>query len=252
MITLLRSKTIMVISLLAMLTMNFLANFLPLNNITTGEISDAYPNLFAPAGFTFAIWGVIYLLLILYASYALKHTSDFIPRINGSFSLSSFANALWIIAWHYQIMWLSLLLMLIILGCLIDIALKIKQTTLTPSEKFFVKIPFDVYFGWITVATIANVTVLLVAYDFSGFGISEGLWTSAVLLVGLLIGIATSLKIKGYAYNAVLIWAYWGILSKHLSETGFNKTHTEVIIIASICLVIFCLNFIALYKKPIA
>ncbi|NLY88301.1 MAG: hypothetical protein GX085_01570 [Firmicutes bacterium] len=46
-----------------MVTLNLAAAFLPLNGQTTGEVARSYPSLFIPAGFVFAIWWMIYLLL---------------------------------------------------------------------------------------------------------------------------------------------------------------------------------------------
>lgn len=204
------------------IVLNGLANGLPINGVTTGELSDLYPNLFVPAGFTFAIWGVIYLLLLAFIIYQLRQAftkrgnTDFINKIGSLFLWSSLANASWIVVWHYQIVWLSLVIMLVILASLIGIyqQLNIGVKPTKSAEKLFVHLPFSVYLGWITVATIANVTTLAVDLDWNGFGISETTWTMIMLSITTLIGMIMLFKRKDWAYALVLIWAFYGIYAK--------------------------------------
>lgn len=204
------------------IVLNGLANGLPLNGVTTGELSDMYPNLFVPAGFTFAIWGVIYLLLLAFTVYQLRQAFskngnvDFIQKIGWWFVVSSIANASWIVAWHYQIVWLSLVIMLVILGSLLGIyqQLTIGEKPKNTLEKWLVHLPFSVYLGWITVATIANVTTLAVDNNWSGFGISEMTWTMIMITIATFIGIIMLFRRKDWAYALVLIWAFYGIYAK--------------------------------------
>lgn len=226
-----------------MIVVNFLATSLPINNRGTGEISDAYSNLFAPAGITFSIWGLIYLLLAIYVIYQFKSKNDsLLKKINILFIITSIANILWIFAWHYDYIGLSLALMLVLLIGLIKIADTLRSNELTAEEKKFISIPFSVYFGWITVATIANVTVFLVSINWGGFGIAEFIWTSIILLIGATIGILRMNKDKSVAYGLVLVWAYLGILLKHLSNDGFAGQYTVVITTVIICLALFTLS----------
>jgi hypothetical protein len=227
----------------AMVVVNFLANGLPINNRSTGEISDAYFNLFAPAGITFSIWGLIYLLLGGYVIYQFKKTTQeregLLKKINFLFIATSLANILWIFSWHYDYIGLSVVLMLALLTLLIQITNLLRSEQFTSGEKLFIKTPFSVYFGWITVATIANITVFLVSVDWKGFGIADFIWTSVILFVGALIGIARLQKDKNIAYGLVLIWAYLGILFKHISASGFDGKYPSVIVTASLCVILF-------------
>lgn len=246
------------VSYLIMITVNALANILPFNGITTGDISDAFTNLFAPAGITFSIWGVIYVLLALYILYYLgafrKDTSKFmnelLDKVAPIFVFSSLANAAWMFAWHYQAFPLSLILMVIILVCLYFILQVLKAHDLKKASYFFLRLPFSIYFGWITVATIANTTTLLVSLGWNGFGLSESLWTILILIVGMAIGIVTALVHKDIPYNLVIVWAYLGILIKHRSETGFAKAYPSIIITVYICigLLLASVLFLALTK----
>lgn len=226
-----------------MVGVNFLANALPINNRSTGEISDAYPNLFAPAGLTFSIWGLIYLLLGGYVLYQFTKSSqqreELFKKINVFFVVTSLANISWIFAWHYDFIGLSVLIMAVLLFFLIKIADILRTEQLTSREKIFISAPFGIYFGWITVAAIANITVFLVSIGWNGFGIADFVWTSIILFVGALIGILRMNKDKNIAYGLVLIWAYLGILFKHLSVGGFDGQYPSIIATVIACLVLF-------------
>ena len=228
------------ITFIIMVTVNALANILPINGQTTGEISDYYANLFAPAGYTFSIWGLIYLLLLAYTIYQLgffnnsRTDTDLLDKVGILFIISSIANSIWVFAWHYNIIWLSLLLIIVVLISLILINKEITNTNLTLKEKILVGIPFSIYFGWITVATIANVTTFLVSINWNGFGILDEIWTVIVLLVGFLISASVILKNRSFLYGLTVIWAYTGILVKHLSESGFNREYPSIISAVSI------------------
>ncbi|WP_312651778.1 tryptophan-rich sensory protein [Proteiniclasticum sp.] len=240
-------KVLVAVTYAIMIIMNALANILPINNISTGDVSDLYPNLFAPAGITFSIWGVIYFLLALYVLYQFgilksdkgEGNGNLLTKIGLLFSVSSIANAVWILTWHYGQILLSVFIMLVILICLILINLSTRNATLSGREKLFVRLPFSIYFGWITVATIANVTALLVDIGWNGFGISEVIWTVIILAVGAAIAIATMFSMKDMAYGLVPIWAYAGILIKHLSDEGFNGEYFTVIAAAAVCILLF-------------
>ncbi len=130
--------------------------------------------------------------------------------------------------------------------------MELKKTELILSEKIFVRIPFSVYFGWITIATIANVTTFLVSINWNGFGISENIWTVVVLLIGFLITSLVTFKNKDIFYGATVIWAYTGILMKHISENGFDGVYASVISATSIfivLLVIVSLSTLFISKK---
>lgn len=247
-------KFIAGVTYVAMVAVNFMANSLPINNRSTGEISDAYPNLFAPAGLTFSIWGLIYLLLGGYVVYQFTKSSqpreELLRKINVLFVATSVANLSWIFAWHYDYIGLSVLIMLVLLFLLVKIADILRNEQLISWEKLFISAPFSVYFGWITVATIANITVFLVSIGWGGFGIADFVWTSIILLVGALIGILRMRKDKNVAYGLVLIWAYLGILLKHLSDSGFGGQYLSIIVTVIACLVLFVF-FVGrlLYKK---
>ena len=229
------------IAFLLMVTVNVLANLLPINGVRTEEVSAAYGNLFTPAGFIFSIWGLIYLLLALYILFQIgffrkgeQTDPGLLNQVGFFFILSSLANVAWIFSWHYGAIFLSVLWMAVILICLIFIAIALQGVRLSPREKFFLRLPFSVYFGWITIATIANITTLLVYWGWKGWGLSEAFWTILILLVGVAIGSATMLRFRDAVYGLVLIWAYMGILVRHIAE--LHAQYPSVIIGVSLSL----------------
>lgn len=228
------TKLLVVITYLGMIVVNALANILPINGVTTGAVSDSYPNLFAPAGITFAIWGVIYLLLgayvvSLFVQKVKPQNEKLLQKVNLYFVVTSLINTVWIFAWHYRQIVLTVILMLVLLVSLIKIADITKKIELAPLDKLFIKIPFALYFGWITIATIANITVFLVSIGWDGFGISQEVWTVVVLLVGAFIGIWRGVKDRSVAYLLVFIWAYFGIYLKHTSQAGLAGQYPNII-----------------------
>lgn len=234
-------KLICLIVFLAMVIVNALASILPINGQDTGAISDSYPNLFAPAGITFAIWGLIYLLLGAFTifQFLTARSPEAVKRLQWArimFIVSSLANIGWIFCWHYLQILASLILMLVILVCLAVIHIKLTRVKMNPAEYLFLRLPFSVYFGWITVATVANVTTWLVSIGWDGWLFSEEMWTVIILVVATIVALAVITSRGSWAYGATLVWAYAGILIKHLDPEAFASAYTAVIVTASICL----------------
>lgn len=231
---------------LVMVGVNYLANALPLNGRATGEVSDAYQNLFAPAGITFSIWGLIYVLLAIHTLYQWglfrrkgQENAPLLRKIGILFALSSLANTAWVFAWHYDQILLSTVLIASILVMLATIAVALREAPLTTREYWFVRLPFGVYFGWITVATVANITVWLVSVGWDGFGVPNQIWAVIIIAVAASIGILTMLRNRDLAYGLVLLWALTGILIKHVSPDGFSGRYLEVIVTTIACLIAF-------------
>lgn len=239
-------RILLTVTYVAMVFVNYLANALPLNGRQTGEISDAYENLFAPAGITFSIWGVIYALLALHVllqwglfSQANSENGPLLRRVGILFSVSSLANTAWVFAWHYDQILLSTILIVTILITLGLIVTTLRDHPLGGREDWLIRKPFSVYFGWLTVATVANTTVLLVSVGWDGFGLSDQIWAVIIVLVAAMIGTVTMIRNRDLAYGVVLIWAFTGIVIKHLSANGFSGQYPEVIAAAALSIVAF-------------
>jgi benzodiazapine receptor len=195
---------------------NALASSLALNGRTTAEVSDLYFTLVTPAGYVFSIWGVIYTLLLIFAVFQAlpsQREKPFLKQINVLFILSGVFNVLWLFLWHYDQIGLSVALMFALLATLIAVYLRlgIGKTSVTLKERAFVHLPFSVYLGWITVASIANVASALVSIQWDGFGLASDTWAVLVIAVALLITLAVIATRKDIAYSLVLVWALIGI-----------------------------------------
>ncbi len=202
-----------------MIAVNALANILPINGLNTGEVSGLFPNLFVPAGFTFSIWGIIYLLLALYVIVSGKIlwqvknvTIEQYQIIAQLFLLTCILNASWIFLWHYLQVLFSLFIMLLFLFTLVIIYIKQQSLELTGWQKFCLQVPFIIYLAWICVATIANTTAALVFFKFDGFGLEAYLFSCVMIVVATLLALYFLLKEKQWAFGAVIAWAFYGIM----------------------------------------
>ena len=242
-------KILALVSYIIMVAVNYLAVTLPLGGRSTGEISDNYLNLFAPASYAFSIWGLIYTLLGIYVIYQFFSKEDeIIKKVSGIFIINALLNASWIFAWHYDVIWLSAIIIIGLLITLMKIADIFRDKTINKKDLLMARLPFSIYFGWITVATIANIVILLVSLGWNGFNV----WgTIVILLIGLLIGSCRMISDKFFPYGLVLIWAYVAILFKHLSEGGFSSQYPSIIWVVSICIIIFAVivGFISIKKR---
>jgi len=213
-------QILVVLATLATIVVNGLANALPINGLGTGEISDMFDVFFVPAGYVFSIWGLIYLGLLAYSVYQAlpaQRENAALQKIGYLYIWSSAANIAWLFFWHYLLFPLTLLAMLVILGLLIAIYLRldIGRSQVSTAEKWLVHVPFSIYLGWITVATIANVTSLLDYLGWNGWGISPQVWAVVILLAAIVISGIMSFTRGDIAYSLVLIWAFIGIAVKH-------------------------------------
>jgi hypothetical protein len=228
------------VGFLVVVVVNVLATTIPLGGMTTGELSDLYPNLFVPAGLTFSIWGVIYLLLGVYVVFGLLFSvrksepgNSFMEKTGILFILSCLANAGWIFSWQYRVLPLSLVCMLALLLSLILMynRLNVGRNDARSSEKYMVHLPMSIYIGWISIATIANVTALLVYYKWDRFGISQQIWAIIMIAIGTVLGLLVLFNRKDIFYALVIDWAVLGILLKRIAV---DRSETQGVIAASI------------------
>jgi hypothetical protein len=201
------------------LGVNILATTLPLNGQSTGEISDRFQVYFVPAGYVFSIWGLIYLGWIAFTIFQLQASQRENPRLRRLgylFALSNLANAAWLFCWHYNQFGLSVLVMLALLGLLIAsyLRLNVNRSSVSRVEYWSVDALFSVYLGWITVATVANITDWLYFAGWDGFGIPAQTWAVIMLAVASLLGLAMAITRRDVGYLSVLVWAFIGIAVK--------------------------------------
>lgn len=235
-----------------MVTLNYLSIALPLGGMTTQELSDKYTNPFTPIGFTFSIWSIIYILLLIFSIVPLvnyfrgkSQKNKLVEKnIGYLYAISCTLNGAWILAWQYQFVGLSVLVMLGLLVTLIHIHMAIRKnpTGLTWNDRYITFPVFSIYLGWISVATIANITAWTVSIGWSGWGISQIDWTIIMVIVATLLGTVIYARYRDVFFNLVIIWALYGIMSKRMlvGEVEF----ASIITTTQICMA-FIVGFIS-------
>lgn len=201
------------------------------------EISDANPTLITPAGYVFSIWGVIYLLLgvfVVFQALPNQQGQAFQKKIGWLFALSSLLNIVWLFLWQYEYLVFSVVLMFLLLATLILIYLRldIGRSDVRMREKLAVHLPFSVYLGWITIASIANVSLFLVSENWDGFGIGAETWATLIIIVALVIALLVLATRRDIAYGLVVVWALFGIaVNQSGNQSIVTLTEASAIII---------------------
>ncbi|ETP68979.1 membrane protein [Planococcus glaciei] len=205
---------LMTIAFIAIIVVNALANILPINGQTTGEISNRLPVMFTPAGYVFSIWSVIYILLAIWIiGFWVRLKKGQIPplKITAFFVLSALFNISWLLLWHYEFFGWSIAAMVGYLLALIGLYLQYSSE----ERGLFERLPAAVNMGWISVATIANISFVLTYYNWSGWGLSDQLWTVIMLTVATALALHIRFHHSDIPYALVFIWAFIGIAVKH-------------------------------------
>jgi benzodiazapine receptor len=246
-------QTLNVVGLALVLVVNGLANALPLNGQTTGQISDRFAVYFVPAGYVFSIWGIIYVGLIAFAVYQVLSSQRANPRlrgIDGLFVVSCVANSAWIFLWHFEVFAWTLVAMGTLLVSLIAIYLRlgIGRARASAAEQWLVHVPFSVYLGWVTVATIANVTTVLYWAGWGGWGVPPQAWAVVMLVAGAAITAAVIVSRADVAYALVIVWAYVGVAVKQAGVTEVAYTAVAMAILVALVTVLSPV----LHRRPVA
>ena len=248
-------KILNVISFIVLIGINALAELLPIGGKTTGEISKQYPSLFTPAPITFSVWGVIYLLLLMFILYGCgvfgnkKPADEVFSVIGVLFSVSCLFNVGWLLLWHFDFIGLSVLAIIGLLVTLVFTEKRLKGLRGNTLSFISVNAPFDIYYGWIITATISNISVFLVKIGWNGFGLSESFWTSLVLIIGavitFLVVVTDNKRLSGFT----VIWGYIGILISHFTKYGGKYTAVIVFAFLGIGIMLISILTVTIKKK---
>lgn len=232
----------MTVAYLAMIITNVLSNTLPINGQTTADISDKLDVLFTPAGYVFSIWGLIYVLLAIWLFIQIKNrATEKAPsdKLSLLFIVSCALNIVWLLTWHYEYFAISVGVMLLLLVSLIAIY---KQYD-TTDYRFGGRFPFSFYLGWISVATIANISYTLKYYDIS-LGIAEVPGTIVLLVVACILAIAGRYLSNDPYFAIVFVWAIVGIAARNTNE----QLVTAAYIVAAVIFIAIIVG--SFMKKP--
>jgi hypothetical protein len=208
-------KILVIVSSLAMILVNIVANMLPLGGVTTGQVSDRFLTPLTPADYTFVIWTLICAGLIgfsIYQALPAQDTNETVGALRIPITLSNLANITWIYLWHnFEIRW-SVLAITCLLAALAYAYIRIQRIPpRTESEWWLARVPLSIYLGWVTIATVANIAAALVFLGWNGSGLPDAVWGTLVLAVVALFCTALSLYRADIAMSLTFIWALAGI-----------------------------------------
>ncbi len=228
------------------ITVNALANILPINGLNTGQVSDLYPSLFTPAGLTFSIWSVIYFLLAGFVVMSWLRSDDkMINRVLPWFIFTCVLNMGWILAWHHLLATLSVFIMLALLSILTYIFRMLHQSDSADIKlKLWVILPFTVYLAWICVATIANIAAWLIALGWQGGSIPPQLWTILMMTIAAALALKVTIDYRVPFFSLVVIWALFGIYFR-----WHNSSYSSITIAAMVLMTFLAVGIFYVMRK---
>ncbi len=245
-------KIFTIVIFISVLTVNYLANAIPIGGITTGQASESLPNLFTPIGFTFSIWGLIYLGLTFFCVFIffipIKYEGNYYIILQ-LFILNCILNISWILAWHHRYILISLLIMIGLLITLILISNKFDEFNSEKKLDYKIvisQISFNIYFAWIVVATFANFTTFLVHIQWNISILDPEIWTTILIFIITLLSMYIYNFKNSLAFIITVIWGIYGVYSKHISMV--YDYEYSIIIIATITSILTLLIFTAVKK----
>ncbi|WP_239253961.1 tryptophan-rich sensory protein [Listeria ilorinensis] len=224
-----------------MIAINAFANILPLNGMTTGDISNQFPVLFTPSGYVFTIWSLIYLALLIWLIAITIQRQRLTRPIASCFITTNLLNSLWIIVWHFEWVGTSILVMVLLL---IMLMLFYRAERQMAQNSYIWIAPLSLYIGWITVALLANISYFFHAIGQPNFlGIGEVIWALFFLFLGFCLGLFVRYQKKDILYPLVIVWAFVGIFVR-------DQATSEIVAVSALVLAIllFLLNWFRLRK----
>ena len=210
------------LSVVLVLFVNYYSQTGAINNQTVGALSNNYTNLFTPSGYAFAIWGIIFLSLVAFAVNQVlqswKSESSYHRNIGFAMTLVNLGNAAWVIVWLYELTLLSVLVMIAMLIGLVTCFIKTSYQQMTFRELLLVRWPINIYAGWITVATVANISAYLARLGWTGEPLSGEFWTIGMICIALAIYLFIGFKHHSKSFVAVGAWALYAIYMRHATD----------------------------------
>ena len=211
---------LVIISTASVIFVNHLAAIGSINNIATKAISDKYTFFLAPADYVFSVWALIFIGISAFSIYQVfPSTFENLSKTRTFYIISCLANIGWVYSWHHEYIFLSLILMLILLASLVLISIhQIKKTS--PTNFWFVKIPFSIYFGWISYAAILNISILFISFGFKTSYFVSNLIACILIAAIAGAGVVIREKISTFAYPLILAWALTAVAAKQSGKTA--------------------------------
>ena len=226
-------KVLNIFAFIAMVAVNIAAQTMPLGGFTTQEISAFYPTLLTPAGITFAIWSVIYLLTGWFVFQQAFSANDQMTEKTGwLFAVTCALNIAWIVSWHYQMMLFATVIIVALWVCLLQLYRR------TDRQPWHLKTGFTIYYAWITVATAVQVFIYL-ALVIPAIHVQRTAVTItiAVLAALTILALRKIFSAHDYFFGLTVAWSIFGIFLSHLGE-GYNKMYPLIVLVSGLCTLI--------------
>lgn len=240
---------LVLVATIGMIVFNYYAATGILGGVDTGAISDKYPTVITPAGYAFAIWSVIYLGCVAFSIYQIlpAQLEKFRP-IRRVYIISCVANCAWLYFWSQEKIILCVGVILILLLSVGYINFKLQKTE-TTGEYWLAKVPFGIYFGWVTAATLLNTMIALV---FIGAPLGYSLYLGAAFIfIAALLGVLVRIKLTNYFYPLAIAWALTAIAVKQSGKTLIVAACAVGVIACLIAAVSFVMNMPSSDRKAV-
>ncbi len=229
------------VSVIIMISANIVFEALPLNGISTAQVSAAHDTILTPPGFTFTIWGLIYLGLLLGGLFqtGLFYTKrdadnpDLIYAVKFLLPVACLADIVWLIMWHYELILLCLIAIVLLWFALLIVYVKLLPEIRTMKERLFMIYPISIFLAWISAASLLNLTIVIhdSSRDMLGLGMIP--WGIAILLIVFAICEIFVVRYADYAFGLTGLWVYAGIITRLFSLSEDNSTLMSMVILAS-------------------
>lgn len=221
---------------------------------TQAEVSDKYVNLFAPAGITFSIWAVIYIGMALTISidfirpkgdrFGALYRQLILPRMIEWIAL----NIVWIICWSNEWLLASLIVILLYTTRIMKSVETISATPTLRENPWLLKYSMGLHFGWLLVASMANLTTYTVSQGVDLTGTIGIIWTVALMIVVVALSAYYYTKLGNEMIMPVALWAILGIFIKHSPFSSFEYKSNIVMYVAAVLFVISAVGFVQLFR----
>ncbi len=232
-------RWILLISVVLVILMNFLSNAIPFGGQTNADVSVKFPTLITPAGYAFSIWGVIYLMLLVFAVFQLQRAKEirFYTLVWPYILIGCGANMLWLIAFQNEWLGVSVLIISVLLWSLISIFKLFYRLrlVLNTTHRYFFQVPFSLYFGWVSVATMVNFAVFLTSLNLKLFAGREEITAVVLLILGFALAMFLLIGQKDYVFSLSVVWAYvaiW-IANAEVASVMHTTKYAAIVLIAA-------------------
>lgn len=217
------------------IAMNWASSNLQINDNTVASVSDGIPSLFTPAGYVFSIWGIIYLALgafVIYGVSKKQADNQLIDRIGPWFVINSLLNMVWQVSWLMEWWLISLVIIALMLVTLIIIYQRLNafREDVRGKDFWFVLFPISIYLAWISVATIANTSIIFVANGITNLGVSGTFLAVVMIMVATLLSNLMIVLRRDWFFPLVVIWAVIGIAVANDGSTAILITAVAVVL----------------------